>query len=355
MATPSSVCPSSPFALAVCQPGAEAWLKREVARQRPDLHPGFQRPGLVTFKATARPFGADEAPPAIFARAWACSAGPQRSIDDLVALAERVGAARVFVGARDAGVPDATPPARLAAFEATAAQTTDALRSALPSLAHGGAPLPGERVLDVIVAPDEPVTAGWHVHGPERHAGPCGRFAYDVPADLPSRAWRKVVEGLIWSGAELRAGQRVLEFGAAPGGGTRAFAERGARVIAVDPQPLDPAVLSLPGVTAIRRPIGEVRLEDLPADVDWIACDAGIAPAHVVAALRRLIPRWRQRLRGLLLTLKLNDDATVDALPALLARIAELRPHGVAAPRAIQLPANRRDVFVYAPFPASVR
>jgi hypothetical protein len=47
------------------------------------------------------------------------------------------------------------------------------------------------------------------------------------------------------------------------------------------------------------------------------------------------------------LTLKLNDAATIAALPELLDRIRAL---GCARVRATQLPANRRDVFVFAEF-----
>jgi 23S rRNA C2498 (ribose-2'-O)-methylase RlmM len=199
-------------------------------------------------------------------------------------------------------------------------------------------------ILDVITAPREPPLVGWHVHGPERHLGPAGRWSYPTPEQLPSRAWRKVKEGLAWARVPLQPGDQVLEFGAAPGGGTQAFAEAGARVLAIDPQPLAPEVLALPGVRFLQRPVGEVRLEELPGDVRWLASDAGIPPAHVIAALRRLVPRVRPTLRGFLLTLKLHDEATVAALPDLLAR---LRALGCARVRATHLPANRRDIFVY--------
>lgn len=325
---------TSPFAFALCQPGTERWLKAEVARLRPDLHAGFARPGLVTFKATGAPFTPEDAPPTVFGRAWGCSGGSFAEAWQVRALASKVGAKHAWVGARDAGVPDEVPPARQAAFDAAA----EAWRVAvdLPN-----DPRPGDIVLDVIVAPDEPALVGWHRHGPERHPGPAGRLAYEVPADVPSRAFRKVVEGLAWSRAPVRAGETVLEIGAAPGGGTRAFVERGLNVVAVDPTPMDPAVLALPGVTWIPRFVGDVN--PVPP-AEWLACDADIPPAHVLGALTRLVPQL-PKLRGLLWTVKLVDGGVAAGLPKLF---EQLRKLGATEVRGVQLAANKRDVFVYA-------
>ncbi len=328
---------TSPFAFALCQPGTERWLKAEVARLRPDLHPGFARPGLVTFKVTRRPFRDDEHLPTVFGRAWGCSGGPAADADAVRTIARRLSARHVWVGARDAGVPDEVPPARQAAFDASAA----AMRAALgPS--GIAAPAPGDLVVDVITAPDEPALVGWHRHA-ARSPGPAGRLVYDVPADVPSRAWRKVVEGLAWSGAPVRAGETVLEVGAAPGGGTRAYVERGLAVVAVDPAPMAPAVLAMPGVTWIPRFVGDVPVADLPA-ADWLACDADIPPVHVLGAFKRVLPRLTG-LRGLFWTVKLVDDRVATRLPKLF---DELRALGAKDVRGVQLPANRRDVFVYA-------
>ena len=85
---------TSPFALVLCQAGAEPWLKQELARVRPDLHASYQRPGVVTFKAMGEPFRPDEAPSSVFARVWACAAGPVKSSRALL------GAARLEIGRR---------------------------------------------------------------------------------------------------------------------------------------------------------------------------------------------------------------------------------------------------------------
>jgi hypothetical protein len=60
----------------------------------------------------------------------------------------------------------------------------------------------------------------------------------------------------------------------------------------------------------------------------------------------------RDHLKGLLLTLKLNDDATVESLPRLFEQI---QGWGAREVRALQLPSNRHDLFVYAPFDRPVK
>ncbi len=331
----------APFAFCLCQPGSERWLKAEIEQLRPDLRPSFQRPGLISWKCTKTPFRADEAPAAIFARMWAASLGPARDVETVLRLAGEVGATRLFVCARDQAPPMDLPPAMEAAAEADAARIEAALRATGRFVA--GAPVKGDLVLDVVTSPDEPMMVGFHTHHHNRHANPGGRFVYDVPEDLPSRAWRKMVEGLAWSRAPIQKGELVLEIGAAPGGGTRALVEHGLRVLAVDPQDMHPDVLALPGVEWLDRTVGELRPEELPSDISWIASDAHIPPSHVLAAVRRLLRTVAPR--GLLLTLKLPDEAAVESLPRLLAQLGEL---GFTTILARQLPANRRDVFVYA-------
>ena len=202
-------------------------------------------------------------------------------------------------------------------------------------------------VLDVVVAAGEPALVGWHVQGSSRHRTPSGIFDYVTPAEAPSRAYGKAVEGLRWSRAGVRAGDLLLEIGAAPGGTTLAYLEAGLRVLAVDTQAMAPLILAHPGCVGwIQKSIGEVTLEELPLGVQWIAVDAGIAPSRVVRALRRLSLHYRRSLRGMFLTLKLNDAATIAALPGLL---DELR-RGNAQVHAIQLPTNRSDVFVFVDF-----
>lgn len=318
--------PASQFAFALCQVGAEARLKNELKTLRPDYLPAFQRPGLVTFKAPTATIRPDDAPAALFARAWGCSGGALKSPAEVAPWVERLRPARLFLGPR---TPGATVP-----------ETWQTVAALLPP----GPPRDGDLVLDVITADGEPALLGWHTHGRSRHLTPSGLFDFEVPEAAPSRAYGKAIEGLRWSGAPIHPGDVLVEIGAAPGGTTLAYLEHDLRVVAIDTQDMAPVILQHPGCLGwIKKPISEVALEELPAAVHWLALDAGIAPSHAVRSLRRLRLHYRATLRGLLLTLKLNDDAAVALLPQLF---AELRQGGGTV-SAIQLPTNRHDLFVY--------
>ena len=202
---------TSPFALVLCQAGAEPWLKQELARVRPDLHASYQRPGVVTFKAMGEPFRPDEAPSSVFARVWACAAGPVKSIEDALAVAERVNATHLWIAPRDQGLPDMVPPLRIDEVNRHAAEVEAELRAS--GRFAEGEPNKGDRVLNVVTSPGEPLVVGWHDHGPGRHHGPGGRMPVAPRPDAPSRAYAKMAEGLYWSGAAVGGKDMVLELG----------------------------------------------------------------------------------------------------------------------------------------------
>jgi hypothetical protein len=290
----------------------------------------MQRPGLVTFKAPSVEVRPDDDPRAMFARAWGCSAGAVKTVDEARVVIARLNPAAVFVGSRVGG------------------ETVDEAWGALASDRGTRAPAHGQLVVDVIVAGEEPTLVGWHVHGSSRHVTPSGNFDFVVPEAAPSRAYGKAVEGLLWSGADIRPNEVMLEIGAAPGGTTLAYLERGLKVFAVDTQEMAPVILAHPGFLGwMQKSIGEVEWEHLPETVQWISVDAGISPVHMVRALRRLTLHYRGGLRGMLLTLKLNDAAAVAAMPGLLEELTR----GGATVDAIQLPTNRSDLFVAVRYP----
>ncbi len=330
---------TSPFALATCQPGMERALKAEVARLRPDLHSGFQRPGLVTFKATHSPFRADEAPATVFSRLWAASAGPCLTPDAVFATAADIGSVRLFLGPRDVSPPEDHAPALRAALHDELAGWERALRPAFTTGPIGV----GELVLDVLVWPGEPPVVGWHRHGPQRHQEPGGAITVAVPAGVPSRGFRKVAEALRTFSPTLAAGDLVLELGSSPGGGTRAWLEAGCRVVAVDPQPLHAEVRANAGVHSFASRVGDLDPAQLPPGIRWVACDAGLSADDLVSALNRLGPALQQ-VRGWLVMLPVADDAAAKRLPAALQKLASLGASKVAAR---QLPSNRGDVVVF--------
>jgi len=209
-------------------------------------------------------------------------------------------------------------------------------------------------VLDVVLPPVElatdPIVVGWHVHRPPRVRTPGGVVRVPLPADVPSRAYVKLEEALAWSGAPVQAGDVAVEIGAAPGGAALALLRRDLDVIAIDPARLDPRVGELGGRGQLRhlRVLAErVRTRDLPDRVDWLLLDANVAPHRALVGVEHLLAMRRASLRGLLLTLKLNDEGVVRDLPQLMARIAKIT--GGAPVRATQLPSAHREVVVWVP------
>lgn len=342
----------SPFLFCVCQFGAEPAVKHEVAALRPELRFAYSRPGLVTFKAPA-PLRPDEALPAVFVRAHGLSLGPARGVPDLHAGLARACPAgqpvRLHVWERDLARPGEEPQGFQ--YGPRAAAVRDLLVQTWPQEQHPLLPdelaEPGDWVLDVIVAEGEPWWLGYHVHAPGRTPRAGGRIAVDMPPEAPSRAYRKLEEALVWSGAPVRPGDVAVEIGSAPGGASYALLRRGVTVHGIDPAAMDPVVLDFRGPAGNRfihlhRPMSLVHRPDLPRDLHWVLMDVNLAPQVALITARRLAARPRPALLGVLLTLKLDDWRAVRHIPRLLHSI---RSMGMDEVRATQLPSNRMEVF----------
>jgi 23S rRNA (cytidine2498-2'-O)-methyltransferase len=312
------------FAFAVCAPGMEPAIKREVARTRSELRFSFSRPGLVTFKSD-RAVTPDDPPGSVFARVWGRSLGAARDPEDARHQLAAFRLDRVHVFARD---PEH-------AIDLLAWQGEIA----------GGPAIPGELVGDIIVAPDEPAWLGVHRHDAAHLPNPGGAIPVEVPADAPSRAFAKIEEAIAWAGLPVEAGQVALEIGAAPGGAALALARRGIEVWGVDTGKLAPQVLAEPRVHHLEMKVGALRWEQLPPRIDWLLVDVNLAPQVALHEIARLMPPLRKTLRGAVITLKLNDWTFVDELPVLTERIRAL---GFASVRIRHLPSNRREVCAVA-------
>jgi 23S rRNA (cytidine2498-2'-O)-methyltransferase len=281
---------------------------------------------LVTFKS-GELITPEDVSPTVFAHVWGKALGPARVPADAAHQLADTGAQRVHVFARDPeSAPDLAPWVQAIS---------------LP----GGTAQPGELVADVIVADGEPAWLGLHRHDDRHLAGPGGAIAVDVPAEAPSRAYAKIEEAIAWAHLPVERGQVALEIGAAPGGAVLALARRGLEVWGVDSGDLAPAVLAQAGVHHLKMKVGALRWEQLPPKVDWLLVDVNLAPQVALHEVGRLMPRLKQTLRGAVITLKLNDLAFVDELPALVARIQQL---GLQRVQLRHLPSNRREVCAVA-------
>lgn len=129
----------------------------------------------------------------------------------------------------------------------------------------------------------------------------------------PNRAYLKLWEALTLAGARPGPGDTCLDLGASPGGWTWVLQRLGARVVAVDKAPLDPAIAALPGV--------EQRLESAfgldpvkVGPVDWLLSDVICYPERLL----RLIESWLASglARRFICTVKLQGPAEPGVLEA---------------------------------------
>ncbi len=293
----------SAFVFAVCQAGSEGALKREVAREHPGLRLAFSRPGFLTFKAP----------------------GPVGTGFDLRSVFARVSG--LSLGRTDAPEHDLLHR-----------YSRDGL---LPVVREGRPAAGGERVLDRIVVDPGEEWVGYHVHGPGRSAYPGANPSLALPPHAPSRAYLKLAEALVWSDAPLRPGECAVELGSAPGGAALLLIEKGLTVIGVDPAPMAPRVVASKAFTHLRRGAAKLTPKDLPRPPDWLLLDVNLPPDEAIGLLEPLAAGCK----GLLLTLKLHDEAAVDRIPVWLARIRALAGGEV---RATQLPSHKSEFLVYA-------
>lgn len=343
------------FLFATCQHGAEAALKQEVARDYPALRFAFSRPGFLTFKWTGEP-GALQLDcdfRAVFARAWGISlgkvTGDPESMSRAVAETAKAqipgpGKIRLHVWERDRYAPENAPADFVANTWAQAARAA-ILQENSAHFSSDPEATAGETVFDVIVVEPQEWWLGMHRQTPGRLAFPGGKPEIALPAGAPSRAYLKLEEGILWSGAPLATGDLALEIGSAPGGASFALLERGLRVIGIDPARMDARILAHPNFQHIALPVNRVLRKDLPEDIRWILLDMNVEPRVSLSAVGQIAAWTQGSLRGLLLTVKLNDWKFAAEIPDMLKAVGAM---GMKNVRATQLASNRQEIFVYA-------
>jgi 23S rRNA (cytidine2498-2'-O)-methyltransferase len=338
------------FVFAACQLGSEPLLKQEIGRRRPDWRFAFSRPGFCTFRLPESA-AADPRPDlaATFAREYGVSLGRVTGAGD----AELAGAFCAMIEERVADAPrhlhlwrrDRVLPGDPGfAPDDTAAQG-GALRERLPQMALNEHAAEGDAVLDCVIVEPNEWWLGWH----RATAAPASRWPGGVPniaapAGMISRAYLKMTEALLWSEPPLRAGDRCVEIGSAPGGSCLALLERGCTVVGLDPAEMDPAVLAHPRFTHVRARAKEAK-RSVFDDCRWLMSDANVAPTYTLDTVEPIVMAPRARVQGLLLTLKLTDRKLAAALPKLEERV---RAWGYPRVRTRQLAFNRREVCLAA-------
>ncbi len=305
----------SPFVFALCQPGAESVLRDEFSSH--GLSPSFQASGFVTAKAR-EPLSVSGLPSLVFARRVCLSLA---DVDDGAALAARL-RARLHV--------------EQAPGSGTRGDPADA----------------GDVVVTAIVRGRSFVGVHRQRRGSSRD--PCGDARLVVPERAPSRAWLKLEEAVRVFDVPLSPGDAVIEVGCAPGGMTRALLDRGAWVVGIDRNAMDPRILAeerFRHVKTSARHVEPSLVASLaPSPVRLLVVDVNLPPNSALSAVNAVAGAVRGALRGALFTLKLGDYGLVPELPHWRARIERML--GMTT-MATQLPSNRQELTIFATRPAA--
>ncbi len=199
-------------------------------------------------------------------------------------------------------------------------------------------------VADVVVVDDGEWWVGYHHVHSVTSSWPGGFCETQLPANAVSRAWLKMHEAVLWSEFVIKAGERCVEVGSAPGGASQFLLSRGLEVIGIDPAAMDPAVVADPHFRHIRKRAKEVPRKEF-AGIDWLTSDVNLPPNYTLDAVGAIIKHPGVRPKGMLLTLKLIDWSLAEDIPKCLERI---RSWGFRNVRARQLHHNRQEICVAA-------
>jgi 23S rRNA (cytidine2498-2'-O)-methyltransferase len=345
------------FVFVTCQVGAESAVKNELAREQPEWRFSYSRPGFLTFKLTTEAeLGDDFWPNASFARSFGRVLG-RASGESTEALASdvwRIAGDQVFdrlhVWSRDAAAPGHR------GFEpGIDALAIDARRAILQAAPGNGAvsldepTTQGDRVLDCVLVDPAEWWVGAHQVTRRVQCWPGGIWPGHVPDELVSRAYLKMAEALDWSNLPIKAGQRCVEIGCAPGGASQALLERGLRVTGIDPAEVDPRILQHGEFQHIKKRGSDLRRRDFQ-EFQWLVADMIVAPAYALACVRDIVTHRLVRIRGLIMNLKFAEWGLAEKVPDF---VAEVRGWGYRRVRARQLSFQRQEICITAIRPPS--
>ena len=348
------------FVFVVCQAGAEAALKNEISRRHPELRLAFSRTGFVTFKTPdARGFVEGFQLKSVFARTWGHSIGKVVGSDSAT-MAREYGelltsqlteeqlatCQHLHVWERDRFMPGSR------GFEPGVSPLATEVGRILEPSDEGTTgqrsvnqiPEAGQLVIDCVLVEPGEWWIGWHIAEQGPSCWPGGVPQIELPEHAVSRTWLKMVEGLMWSGLPVKAGNSIVEIGSSPGGSCQALLELGLNVTAIDPAEMDEALTKEEKFTHVRG-----RAKDLPrrlfSNFRWLASDASTVPNYSLDTIEAIVTHSSVKIEGLLLTLKFTDWKLADEIPLYHKRI---RSWGYQNVRSRQLAFDRREICVAA-------
>lgn len=199
---------------------------------------------------------------------------------------------------------------------------------------------PGARVLDLILVDPADWFVGWHTATKWHSRWPGGVQPIEPQYEPVSRAYFKAAESIAWSGFDLKPGDVAAEIGSAPGGACGRLLELGLKVIGIDPAEMDDRIANHPRFKHLRA-----RADDLPRreyrGVDWLLADSNVSPEKTLTMIEKIVKHRECSISGMLITLKLSDYRSADAIPKWRQQIDSWNPESVEVR---QLARNRCEV-----------
>jgi 23S rRNA (cytidine2498-2'-O)-methyltransferase len=355
------------FLYAVCQRGAEATLKRELANQQTGMQPAFSRPGFVTFKQAKSCLEPEKfSLTSTFARAWGFSLGNvsgthllplAKEVWQLPEVAQLLAAPQlvtaplktIHVWQRDLAIPGRrgfepgiTPLAEEIHRTLSQVSPIESLRHEINHLQQPAAR--NRWVLDVVLVEPGTWWIGCHLATHRLARYPGGVLPVTMPPQAVSRAYLKLTEALRWSSLPVARGDRCVDLGCAPGGCSQALLDRGLHVIGVDPAEVDPIVTEHPRFIHLRKRSTHLAGRQLKR-CQWLMADINATPNYTLDAVEAIVTHSQVSIRGMLLTLKLSDWHLADSLPQYIERV---RSWGYQDIRARQLAHNGQELCLAA-------
>lgn len=153
----------------------------------------------------------------------------------------------------------------------------------------------------------------------EDHLQTPGEVSFLKDVDSPSRAYYKIAEAAEALNLDFGEGVRVLELGSAPGGASQFLLEQGCEVIGVDPALMDPKILKFPRFKHFKVPFESLTERSFKDRIDWIVSDINLPPTVVIKEVLRLESFLKPK--GLVLTLKLNQDKHLEHLGKIVSQV----------------------------------
>jgi len=106
---------------------------------------------------------------------------------------------------------------------------------------------------------------------------------------------------------------------------------------------MDPKITKQYNFKSIKKPFEIIKAEDIPADIDWIVCDINLPPSVVMKEIDRFLTFLEPR--GLILTLKLNQDRYVSSMRPWA---EQFKKRGFKRVELKYLPSHRQEICLLA-------